>query len=455
MKRRFRWIIVSFLIAIVILLSGPRPVLPFYLGGIQVNEPDVKTWTQALKTAGMNTVEVTVYATQEEWNTDHLRFAAKNEGVVQEIRAAKAAGLKVVLILRIGLDHAYPENQFLWHGLIMPRTDEQLAQWFKKYTDFVNQWADIAEAEGVEVLGIGSEMSALTSTLPVTTLPDLERYYLDSLEQRALIHNVLEYKEQIPLSELTLSNGYQFQTLEEFLEQRLQAWQAWAKQVSYQTSENMIPKGQPTAIAAINRRRRTLDQHWRQLIHQTRQVYTGKLTYAANFDQYQSVGFWDDLDLIGINAYFPLRTHVTQGNQQQLKKQLEVGWQKVLGDVESFRRTQSISDKGVLFTELGYTRWDQNTLKPWQYSGFSLVGQPGQQQVILWNLQPTNGQERVLAVEALYKTVKAKYADLLQGILYWKISTQPQHESIEPFALILNDNPPDPIQKILRKFLPK
>ncbi|WP_235107952.1 hypothetical protein [Acaryochloris sp. 'Moss Beach'] len=121
--------------------------------------------------------------------------------------------------------------------------------------------------------------------------------------------------------------------------------------------------------------------------------------------------------------------------------------------MDAFRRDQSIRKKPVIFTELGYTRWDQNTLAPWNYRGFSLVGKPGQQEVILWTMQPTNDQERVLAVQALYQTVKKHYPKLLQGILYWKISTQPDHQSLEPFVLILNDSPVDPLQKTLQKFL--
>lgn len=460
MKIKSRWVILAILLPIVILLSQSSLVWPFYLGGIQVNEPNASAWVQELKAADMNTVEVTVYATQAEWDSAHLRFDAQDEGVLQEIQAAKAAGLNVVLILRIALDHAYPRNNFLWHGLIMPKTDTQLAEWFDTYTAFVTQWAEIAEAEGVDILGIGSEMNSLTSTLPVTTLPDLERYYLNPIEQRALIHNLLTHQDRIPFAELQLKGGYQFPTLKVFLEERLQAWQAWAKQVSYQNAEDAMVKDQPmsyrpqaTAIAAINRRRQRLERHWRQLIQQTRQVYAGKLTYAANFDQYQSVGFWDALDLIGVNAYFPLRSQPHFQSQQQLQQQLFSGWRQVLGDLEAFRQDQSITDKPVIFTELGYTRWDQSTLAPWSYSGFSLVGKPGQQEVILWTMQPTNDQERVLAVQALYKAVTRDYPKLLQGILYWKISTQPDHQSLEPFVLILNDSPLDPLQKTLKQFL--
>ncbi|WP_299407482.1 hypothetical protein [Acaryochloris sp. IP29b_bin.148] len=459
MKMRSRWVILAFLLPILIILNQASPVWPFYLGGIQVNEPNPSRWVQALKTADMNTVEVTVYATQAEWDSAQLKFEAEDQGIIQEIRAAKAAGLNVVLILRIALDHAYPRNHFLWHGLILPHTDQQLTEWFEQYTAFVHQWAVIAEAEGVDILGLGSEMNALTSTQPVTDLPDLERYYLDPIQQRALIHNLLKHKERIPFSELQLKDGHRFASLEAFLEQRLQAWQTWAKQVSYLDSEATAVvccrqnRDRSAAIANINRRRQRLDHHWRQLIQQTRQVYRGKLTYAANFDQYQSIGFWDALDFIGVNAYFPLRSQPYSQNQRQLQQALTTGWHQVLSDIETFRQAQSITDKPVIFTELGYTRWEQNTLAPWSYSGFSLVGKPGQQKVILWTMQPTNPQERVLAVQALYKTVKAHYPHLLQGILYWKISTQPNHQAVEPFVLILNDSPLDPLQKTLKQFL--
>jgi len=410
-----------------------------------VNEPDTSAWVQELKVAEMNTVEVTVYATQGEWDSADLRYEPQNDGIVQEIRTAKAEGLKVVLILRIALDHAYPRNNFLWHGLIMPRTEAQLTEWFEKYAAFVKQWAAIAEAEGVDMLGIGSEMNSLTSTLPVSTLPDLEDYYLNPVKQQILIDNLLKYKERIPFAELQLRGGYRFPTLEAYLDQRLRAWQTWAKQVSEYESKDRI--------ADINHRRRVLEQHWRRLIQETRQNYAGKLTYAANFDQYQTIGFWHDLDLIGVNAYFPLRSQSHFQNKSHLKRQLVSGWRQILGDLEAFRLEQSITDKPVIFTELGYTRWDQNTLAPWSYSGFSLVGKPGQQEVILWTLQPTNDQERVLAVQALYDTLKASYPHLLQGILYWKISTQPDHQSLEPFVLILNDSPLDPLQKTLKQFL--
>ena len=45
---------------------------------------------------------------------------------------------------------------------------------------------------------------------------------------------------------------------------------------------------------------------WKQLIKKVRNVYAGQLTYSANWDEYQDITFWKDLDYIGIDAYFPI-----------------------------------------------------------------------------------------------------------------------------------------------------
>ena len=70
---------------------------PFYLGGIQINEPDHDEWVSVLKDVGMNTVSVTVYARQGIWSSDNIWWDEKDEAVVSEIRTAKEEGMKVVL----------------------------------------------------------------------------------------------------------------------------------------------------------------------------------------------------------------------------------------------------------------------------------------------------------------------------------------------------------------------
>ena len=176
----------------------------FYLGGIQVNEPDSRNWVKTLKSSGMNTVSVTVYARQGKWDTDEISFDSpqENAGIISEIRAAKAEDLSVVLILRIALDHAVERNAFLWHGSIMPSSDQELESWFEKYGTFVLEWAAIAEAEGIDVLGIGSELNQLTSTKPISQLPQLEDYYLNEQVQEQRIQDLLRNQEQISAEQL-------------------------------------------------------------------------------------------------------------------------------------------------------------------------------------------------------------------------------------------------------------
>jgi len=54
--------------------------------------------------------------------------------------------------------------------------------------------------------------------------------------------------------------------------------------------------------------------YWNRLIKEIKKIYKGKLTYAANWDEFKRTPFWNDLDYIGVNAYFP----VSNKKHQQL-----------------------------------------------------------------------------------------------------------------------------------------
>ena len=439
---------------------------PFYLGGIQVNEPDVKAWVQGLKDADMNTVAVTVYAKQGDWDSDNLWFDETNEGVIQEIREAKAQNMRVVLILRVALDHAFERNEFLWHGLIMPKTAADLESWFAKYSDFVSKWAAIAQEEGVDVLGVGSEMNSLTSTEPLQELPGLVQYYLDDEKQQELKDEFVSNRDRVSADDLYAPGGRQFETLDAFLDARLNAWQGWAQQVSgiesISSEDGTSAETLENRIALINQRRHLLENHWRKLIRQTRSLYQGQLTYAANFDQYHEVTFWDSLDFIGVNAYFSLRSDLLTSiddasepdnrDSAQLLAQLEDGWQTVLGEIETFRQDNFIADKPVIFTELGYTYRTNSTIAPWAYDKVTLIDLDDNQEIMLSSEQSVDFEERTLAINALHQVSSTDYPDLLDGILYWKLSTRPYHFDVEPFVLIINNSPQDPLQEALKQF---
>ncbi|WP_276389249.1 glycoside hydrolase family 113 [Eudoraea chungangensis] len=98
-------------------------------------------------------------------------------------------------------------------------------------------------------------------------------------------------------------------------------------------------------------------KYWISLIHEIRKVYKGKLTYAANWDEYKRTPFWKDLDFIGIDAYFPLSDAKTP-TVAQLKK----GWKPWKDQIASL---SSKTERQVIFTEFGYRSMDYTAKKPW------------------------------------------------------------------------------------------
>ncbi len=96
---------------------------------------------------------------------------------------------------------------------------------------------------------------------------------------------------------------------------------------------------------------------WKNLIGKIRNVYKGKLTYAANWDEYPRTTFWEDIDFIGIDAYFPLSEERTP-SVEQLKK----GWKKHKDQMSAL---SSEKNKPIIFTEYGYRSMDYTAKKPW------------------------------------------------------------------------------------------
>ncbi|WP_445456961.1 glycoside hydrolase family 113 [Flavobacterium sp. HNIBRBA15423] len=99
---------------------------------------------------------------------------------------------------------------------------------------------------------------------------------------------------------------------------------------------------------------------WNQLIEKIRKIYKGKLTYAENWDTFQSVPFFKKLDYIGIDAYFPLVNEQTPSISL-----LEEKWTTHKKNIEIFSKKL---DKKVLFTEYGYQSMDYTTHEPWNFS---------------------------------------------------------------------------------------
>jgi len=96
---------------------------------------------------------------------------------------------------------------------------------------------------------------------------------------------------------------------------------------------------------------------WFQLIKDVRQVYHGKITYASNWDNFESVPFWKELDFIGIDCYFP----VSEEKQPSVDQLLE-GWKPFRKQIRVFAEKQGVP---VIFTEYGYRSIERTSWKQW------------------------------------------------------------------------------------------
>ena len=107
---------------------------------------------------------------------------------------------------------------------------------------------------------------------------------------------------------------------------------------------------------------------WVDLIEKIRTVYSGELTYAANwYKEYEEITFWKRLDYIGIQAYFPL----SDSAKPSFRKIIQ-GWQPHLQAIEAVQKNY---EKPVIFTEVGYRNTADNAVKPWLWpkgSGFEM-----------------------------------------------------------------------------------
>ena len=107
------------------------------------------------------------------------------------------------------------------------------------------------------------------------------------------------------------------------------------------------------------------ENEWRKIISEIRKVYSGKITYAANWDKYDQVTFWDELDYIGIQAYFPLSE-----NHNPSQQEIVSGWDSVYNQIIPFAENLN---KQIIFTEIGYDISEKAAVEPWRPGGFDPV----------------------------------------------------------------------------------
>ena len=99
--------------------------------------------------------------------------------------------------------------------------------------------------------------------------------------------------------------------------------------------------------------------YWRDIISGVRSRYSGPLTYAASPGHEQQVEWWDAVDYIGIDAYYPL----TDSNEPT-REQLRDRWTNIADYIEAWQMSVG---KPVIFTEIGYRSGDGSNNAPWDW----------------------------------------------------------------------------------------
>jgi hypothetical protein len=143
-------------------------------------------------------------------------------------------------------------------------------------------------------------------------------------------------------------------------------------------------------------------EEWRALFREIRTLPGGEslaITYSAHWDaELTEITFWDDLDYIGVGAYFPL-----DAPERARTDELIAAWAPHRERLSNLSRE---SGKPILFLEAGYRPVTGNHLRPWEYSG---------------GLPDSDAQAR--AYEAMFQALSAE--PWWRGVFFWKTFTDP------------------------------
>lgn len=102
------------------------------------------------------------------------------------------------------------------------------------------------------------------------------------------------------------------------------------------------------------------EAEWRSLIESVRDVYSGDLVYAANHGNEEKVPWWDAVDYIGVDAYYPLTKETTATLES-----LQSAWEK---PIQTLAALSQKHDRKVLLMEVGYRSVGGALVEPWDFS---------------------------------------------------------------------------------------
>jgi len=114
-------------------------------------------------------------------------------------------------------------------------------------------------------------------------------------------------------------------------------------------------------------------EHWNNLIDSVRKVYSGQLIYSVNWHNAfnNDIEFWDNLDSIGIDAFFPLDV-----SKEVTVEELIDAWSPW---IEKTKELKARHDKPIVFTEVGTISQTGSFRWPWRWNHGTPIDQKAQE----------------------------------------------------------------------------
>jgi hypothetical protein len=95
------------------------------------------------------------------------------------------------------------------------------------------------------------------------------------------------------------------------------------------------------------------------ILRDLRAEYPGLVTYAANWDDVDQTVILSELDVIGINAFYPLTEKAGASDRELVSGGMEVA--------KKVKELAELWQKPVMFNEFGYTARTDPALRPWEW----------------------------------------------------------------------------------------
>ena len=178
------------------------------------------------------------------------------------------------------------------------------------------------------------------------------------------------------------------------------SWEAWFQAYEYWILHYALlaeREGVDALCIGTELVRTTLNHpaRWRGIIADIRSVYSGKLTYAANWgEEFENLSFWSDLDAMGLNSYYPISKSEAPTDAELLQG---------ARDWLTMAATKSReTGRPLWLTEVGFRSVETTWENPHAGAGE----------------RESNNEAQVRAYRAL--TIAAEETPELQGIFVWK-----------------------------------